>query len=104
MNTTIIPHPQHGKGATNSYLYFAHLPGMLSDARLIVKVFCIPMAKVKRSKTTQWCSIKQASERIELLLAQQKLLEDMGMQVWACRCGGADVKSMGMHKDFICMK
>lgn len=48
---------------------------------LPAQVFCIPISKVRRMQRPVTCSTRQASERVELLLAQQKLLEDCGMQV-----------------------
>ena len=45
------------------------------------QVFCISISKVRRMQRPVTCSTRQASERVELLLAQQKLLEDCGMQV-----------------------
>ncbi|GAX84742.1 hypothetical protein CEUSTIGMA_g12164.t1 [Chlamydomonas eustigma] len=94
---------QHGQGATNNFLFFASVPGW--NQRSIAKVFCIPISKAPKRKgiirTAPVCSLKQATERIELLLAQQKLAADCGMQevmprVWLAKLS-AIMPGVGLH-------
>eukprot|EP00195_Chlamydomonas_chlamydogama_P003117 CAMPEP_0202915096 /NCGR_PEP_ID=MMETSP1392-20130828/64809_1 /ASSEMBLY_ACC=CAM_ASM_000868 /TAXON_ID=225041 /ORGANISM="Chlamydomonas chlamydogama, Strain SAG 11-48b" /LENGTH=549 /DNA_ID=CAMNT_0049606991 /DNA_START=71 /DNA_END=1716 /DNA_ORIENTATION=+ len=72
----------HGKGASNSWLFFAKPAG--SDKRYILKVFCVPISKVRNTAPPK-CSARTYSERLELMLGQQKLVEDCGVQEIAPR-------------------
>ncbi|KAG1668320.1 hypothetical protein FOA52_011217 [Chlamydomonas sp. UWO 241] len=90
---------QHGLGATNTRLFFASMPG--SEQRFIIKVWCIPVSKLRSVTGPVTCSVKQASERVEILLAQQALAEDCGIteitpRVWLAKLSGL-MPGLGYH-------
>jgi hypothetical protein len=75
-------------GATSNWMFFASRPG--EDRRSTVKVFCIPLDKRaslrrgwddrSRSLPINECSSKTASDRLQLLLIQERLTEECGVQ------------------------
>ena len=83
-------HFTHGAGATSNWMFFASRPGEAD--RSTVKVFCIPIDKRsslagfgrRGARVTHLpineCSSKTASDRLELLLIQQRLAEECGVQ------------------------
>ncbi|KAG1676217.1 hypothetical protein FOA52_006434 [Chlamydomonas sp. UWO 241] len=91
---------RHRDGSTNSRVYYARVNG--DTQRYIVKVFCIPLNKRTNVMGSSTCSVRQASERVELLLAQQKLLQDCGIaelspRVWVAPVIGVTPESGGFH-------
>eukprot|EP00798_Chlamydomonas_sp_ICE-L_P029719 gene29719-5154_t len=65
---------RHGKGATNSWHFFATRPGM--PGRYIVKVYCIPAHKDKGFAKIIPCRAHVYSDRMEIMLANRMLAEE----------------------------
>jgi len=91
---------KHGVGATNTRLFFTQLPG--HERRHIIKVWCVAVSKVRDVTSPVACSVRQASERVELLLAQQQLLEDCGATalspgVWLTKVSAILPGGSGLH-------
>lgn len=97
-------HFTHGAGATSNWMFFASRPG---EDRATVKIFCIPIDKRtslagrSRHLPMNECSSKTASDRLELLLIQQKMVEECGVQeifprVWVSRLS-AVMPRFGYH-------
>ncbi|KXZ44687.1 hypothetical protein GPECTOR_63g16 [Gonium pectorale] len=64
----------HGKGATNGWLFFGHVPG--SSKRYIVKVYCMPYSKAHGRP--QECAASVYTERMRLMMAQVRLTDECG--------------------------
>ncbi|MEW5298305.1 MAG: hypothetical protein WDW36_001445 [Sanguina aurantia] len=68
-------HFKHGKGATNSWLFFAKPAG--ETRRFILKVFCMPMSKLHGRPIE--CNSYVALERIRIMIAAWTLAQECGM-------------------------
>jgi hypothetical protein len=62
-------------------------------------VWCVPVSKLRGVTGHVSCSVKQASERVEILLAQQALLEECGVTVGALLWPGSSICREGASMD-----